>query len=327
MEILVTGASGFVGLNVLERLLSEGHRAVAVSLDPLPLAAQREFQRLPGSIEAFEFDVRDETALRKLLGSRNIGAVLAGAALTVGRSREEQMKPEVLDVNLSAVTKLIELAASYSVRRLVALSSTAAMGELMFGKEPPTEEYLPRPSSVYGKAKAELESAARRWSKVSSKGPEVVVGRLSAVFGSWERATGVRDFLSPMYNIAAAAINKRSIAPLPDGGKRDWVEARFVAAVIEWMLTAPRLGHSLYNVGAGTTWHPREFVEALAAVGLPVTEEPGAQEIFFNDDLSRERTHLNVARLAAEFASPPEPGEAAQAHANWVAAHAEWYVP
>lgn len=325
MEIMVTGASGFIGLNVLERLLLRGHRVIAVSLDALPDDAQHEFERLPGSIEALQADVRDEATLRELLGSRSISAILAAAAVTVSASREQQMRAEVLDVNLSAVTKLIELAAAYGVRRLVALSSTAAMGHRMFGKVPPNEEHSPQPSSVYGIAKAQLESAARRWSELSPDGPQVVVGRLSAVFGAWERVTGVRDSMSPMYWIAAAAIHRKPIAPLPGGGKRDWVDARFVAAALDWMLTAPHLEHSLYNVGAGIAWHPREFVEALEAAGLSVAEEPGAQEIYFNDDLSRERTYLDVTRLTAEFAAPPVPREAARSHANWVAAHANWF--
>jgi nucleoside-diphosphate-sugar epimerase len=325
MNILVTGASGFIGLNLLERLLSQGHHVIALSLDLLPDVAQCEFEKLPGSMETLQIDVRDEAALREVLGSRKVDAIFAGAAVTPSASHERISAGEVFDVNLSAVVKLITLAAGHGVRRLVALSSTAAMGERMFSANQIVEDDAPQPAALYGIAKAALESVARRWAVLSPDAPQVVVGRLSAVFGPWERASGMRDSLSPMHAIAAAAIRGTPIAPLPRGGRRDWVHAAFVASVLEWMLTTQRPNHSLYNIGAGITWHPREFVGALAATGLKVVEEPGAAEISFNDDLSRERTYLHVGRLSAEFAAPPTPHKAARSHAEWAAAHADWF--
>ena len=325
MSILVTGASGFIGLNLLERLLSQGRRVIAVSIDRLPQAALREFDRLPGSIEPVQADVRDEAALRDVLTSGAVDAIFAGAAITAVASRERESPGAIFDVNLSAVVNLIALAAKHRVRRLVALSSSAAMGEGMFGERPPTEADAPQPVTLYGITKAALESVARRWAVLSPAAPQVAVGRVSAVFGPWERATGVRDLLSPMPPIAAAAIRGTPIAPLPHGGNRDWVYAPFVAGAAEWMLTADRLEHSMYNIGAGITWHPRVCSDALITSGLPVVERPRATELHFNDDLSRTRTHLDIRRLSQEYAAPPAPREAAASYARWVAAHADWF--
>ena len=325
MNILLTGASGFVGLNLLERLLSQGHCVIAVSMDQLPDAARREFERLPGRLEPVQGDVRDEAALSKILDSLTLGAIFAGAAITAGALRERESPAAIFDVNLTSVVRLIALAARHRVRRLVALSSSAAMGERLFGDAPLTEEDAPQPVTLYAITKAALESVARRWATLSPDAPQVTVGRVSAVFGPWERATGVRDSLSPMHAIAVAAIQGTPIAPLPQGGRRDWVYASFVAGALEWMLTAPRLEHSLYNISAGITWHPREFADALIASGLAVVERPRATEIRFNDDLSRTRTYLDIQRLSQEYAPPPAPREAAASYARWVAAHADWF--
>jgi hypothetical protein len=48
MTTLVTGASGFVGLNVVEHLLSRGSRVVALSHDRMPATTARDFVMLPG---------------------------------------------------------------------------------------------------------------------------------------------------------------------------------------------------------------------------------------------------------------------------------------
>lgn len=325
MNILVTGASGFIGLNLLERLLAQGHRVTAVSTDDIPRMARAEFERLPGRLEAARADVRDEEALERLLRACAAEAILAGAAITSGVARERETPAAIFEVNLSAVLKLIALAAKHGVRRVVGLSSSAAVGERIFGERPVSEEDAAAPVSLYAIGKAALESAARRWEAISPGRPEVAVARVAAVFGPWERATGVRDTLSPLHALALAAVRGTPIAPLPSGGKRDWVHAPYVAAALEWMLSAPRLEHSLYNLGAGVTWHPRDFAAALAGCGLGVKEQRGAPELPFNDDLARRRTYLDMRRLAGEFQPPPAPEAAVLSYARWVAKHSEWF--
>ena len=325
MNILVTGASGFIGLNLLERLLAQGHRVTAVSSDEIPRAARAEFDGLPGRLEAARADVRDADALERLLGRSEAEAILAGAAITSSAARERETPAAIFEVNVGSVLKLIELAAKQGVRRLVALSSSAAVGDRIFGERPVSEDDAPAPVSLYAVGKAALEGVARRWSDISPGRPEVVVARVAAVFGPWEHATGVRDTLSPMHALATAAVHATPIAPLPGGGKRDWVHAPYVAATLEWMLTAPRLEHSLYNVGAGATWHPRDFAAALAACGLQVKERSGAPELSFNDDLARTRTCLDMRRLAGEFQPPPAPEAATSSYARWVKAHSAWF--
>jgi len=319
MNILLTGASGFVGLNVLEQLLSAGHGVTAVSMDELPGLAREEFERLPGRLHAVRADVRDTAALERIVRDSAPQAVLAGAAITSGPAREREMPGTILEVNLVAVLKLLELAARHGVRRVVAFSSSAAIGERIFGERPVTEDDAPAPVSVYAIGKAALEAAARRLRELGSQ-PEFVVARVAAVFGPWERDTGVRDTLSPLHALARAFVTNTGIAELPAGGHRDWVYAPYVAAAVEWMLTAPRLNHSLYNVGAGTTWHPRELV----AAGVKVREQAGAPVIAFNDDLSRRRTHLDMRRLGAEFRAPPAPSAATAAYAKWIDTHRAW---
>lgn len=325
MNFLVTGASGFVGLNLLERLLANGHRVTALSADDIPPAARAEFARFPGDLQIVRTDVRDEAALEAALRQSEAQAVVAGAAVTAGVAREREAPGQIIEVNLAAVLKLVALCARHGVRRVVALSSSAAVGERIFGRQPIGEDEPTAPLSLYGIGKAALEAAAHRWMTIAPGMPEVTIARVAAVFGPWERDTGLRDTLSPLHAIATAAVRGHAAAPLPSGGKRDWVAAPFVAAALEWMLTAPRLEHRLYNLGAGFTWHPRDFVSALRESGLPLQEMPGAAAIPFNDDLARTRTHLDTGRLAREFQSPPALAAATQSYARWVAAHIEWF--
>ena len=305
MNVLVTGASGFLGINVLQRLLAGGHRVTALSADALPAYA--------GDVEEVKGDVRDGALLERLLRDGAFDAVLAAAAITAGPERQREMPAEIIEVNLAAVARLAALAGKHGVKRVVALSSSAAMGERLFGERPVREEDAPQPATLYGITKAAIEFLA-------ATTPQLRVARVAAVFGPWERATGVRDFMSPLFQLAQAAARKRAISPLPTGGARDWVYAPYAASVLEWLLTAPHVEHRLYNLGAGCIWHPRDFA---AALGL---RTDGGDEIAFNDDLSRKRTFLAMDRIAREFAPPPPPREAVAAYAAWVAGHAGWFA-
>lgn len=325
MNVLITGASGFIGLNLLERFLSTGHTVKALSIEQIPDRAREAFRTLPGRLEVTVGDVRDSTIVEALLHSGEVEGIVAAAAITAGTARERESPGAIFDVNLLAVVRLLELADKHRARRFVALSSTAAMGDGVFGSRPLGEDDQPAPTTFYGLTKASLEAVARRWTQIATNAPRMVVARLAAAFGPWERVTSVRDAVSPFHSMACAAVNSVAIAPLPQGGERDWAYAPFAAAALEWMLTAPQLEHSLYNVGAGNTWHPRQFAPALNACGLPLDFRPNASQIKFHDDMARTRTCLDMRRLAREYDSPPAPGDAVASYARWVAENADWF--
>ena len=68
MPTLVTGAAGFVGLNLTEALLGAGRDVVAYDARPeLPQDAQWAFAGLPGALRFVRGDVLDRGALRAAL--------------------------------------------------------------------------------------------------------------------------------------------------------------------------------------------------------------------------------------------------------------------
>ncbi len=256
---LVTGASGFIGVNLVERLLGAGHRVVCLSPDGMPARAANDLAALPGRLVDIRGDVRDAALLGVLFSAHRFDAVLAGAAITAGPERERTNPSAIFDVNLVGVARTLEAAETAGVRRLVCFSSTAAVGERAFGATPIGEDEPPAPLSLYGVTKAAIEGLAARWNGLDRR-CEVAVVRLSAVFGAWERSTGVRDTLSPPYQLASAIVAGDAIAPLPQGGDRDWVDAPYVAKALEWLLTdgvaaasavQRRRGHGLASAAAG----------------------------------------------------------------------------
>ncbi len=247
MKILIFGGAGFVGLNIAEASLRAGHDVVAFDRSPVPDAAARAFAGLPGRFEQRVGDVTDEAAVAAAV-QPGVALVVMGAAITAGRERDATDPATTLRVNLLAQVPILEAARAAGVRRVINLSSAAAYGAAGERLAQLDEETPGDPVGLYAITKWASERVGARVGDLW--GLDVVSLRLSGVFGPWERATGVRDTLSPHCQILAAAVAGEP-AILPRPGLRDWIYAPDVADAVLTVATAPRLGHGVYNISTG----------------------------------------------------------------------------
>ncbi|MBJ3775562.1 NAD-dependent epimerase/dehydratase family protein [Acuticoccus mangrovi] len=324
--IVVTGAGGFVGLALLDHLLGEGHPVTAFNDRPLPRPALDRFAALPGALTVIEGDVRDAAALRAAL--RGARAVVHGAAITLGPKGTIAPAETVVDVNSLSTANLIEAALAEGVGRIVYPSSSAVYGAAPFEGEPVVEDRPPTPAGLYGFTKLMSErlllDARRR------HGLSTVRARITAVFGPYERDTGVRETLSPPYQVAMKALAGEPVR-LAAGGARDWTSSRDVARALALLALADEPPHDLYNLSLGETWHPSRLAEAFAA-DLPgfryeVVDGEEDDGIAFNDDLGRQRQPISSARFAADFGFRfMPPAEAVADYARWVLGDGRTYL-
>ena len=77
MAILVTGGTGFVGLNLVEALLARGDSVVILSNGPLPGMAEPVFARLPGRLTVIAGDVRDARLVGDAVRRHGIERIVA----------------------------------------------------------------------------------------------------------------------------------------------------------------------------------------------------------------------------------------------------------
>jgi nucleoside-diphosphate-sugar epimerase len=323
--VLITGGAGFVGLCVTEALLARGEEVVIFGREPLPEAAARVFAPLPGRLRVVQGDVRDAPALGAVFGACAIDRVLPFAAITAGPERESAEPETVLDVNVKGMIATLRAARDAGgVRRVVLPSSSAVYGESAYAVPVLDEATTPCvPISLYGVTKYAVERLGLRLSGLW--GLDAVAARIGAVFGPWERDTGLRDTLSPFLALMQAAVARGEVvlpeAPMP---AYDWVYARDLAAGLLCLLDAEAPPHRVVNLSSGQDWAPR--VPALC--DLLAERFPGfrwrraapgeAPTIRPND--ARPRGVLAVAR-AARFGWAPRfaPEDAVVDYAGWAA--------
>ncbi len=171
MNVLVTGAGGFVGRALIPVLLTAGHRVVATSRD---LGAD-----IPGATVKASFELDPHTDWGPALDGIDTVIHLAARVHVMAETAADPLA-ENRRINTAGTRKLAEDSAAAGVKRLVFLSTVKVMGE-----ESPAaalnEQDHPRPRDPYAIAKLEAEQAL---ADISAKtGMEVVILRPPLVYG------------------------------------------------------------------------------------------------------------------------------------------------
>ncbi len=337
MRTLIVGGGGFVGLAIAERLLSVG-RPVVLFDRFVPAAALAALRRVGPDCAAVTGDVRDPAALAALLAP-GFDAVVCGAAITADGVADAADPEAILDVNLTSLVRVLRAARDAGVRRVVNLSSVAALGAAAFPAVTPTDVESPSlldegraadPVGLYGITKFAGERVAARLADLW--GLDVRSVRLSAVFGRWERLTGARSTPSPQFQIAAHALAGRP-ALLDRPGLRDWIYAPDVADAVLRLIDAPAPVHALYHVSNpapftvldwglrfAAAWPLEGFVCRLAAAGEPANVSMHG---------AADRASMTTARARDDlgFSAVWDAASSARDYAGWAGANRWCFDP
>jgi UDP-glucose 4-epimerase len=299
LNILIFGGAGFVGINIVSALLARGHTVTVFDRIALPRAAQQAFAGYRGGLSVVEGDVTEAAAVEAVV-ARGFDAIVLGATITAGPAREAADPQSILQVNLMAQLPVLMAARRNPATRIINLSSGSALGASGFRHALLDEETPCEPVSLYAVTKYASERVAARLAQLWQA--DIISVRLSGVFGHWERATGVRDTLSPQMQIIAA-LRQRKEAVLARPGVRDWIYASDVADAVTILIEAAKPKHGLYNISTGHEWTALQWGEHLAArhpgAVCRLTAPGEAPTIDLHSDA--DRAPLSTARLAEEF--------------------------
>ena len=271
MTSFVTGASGFIGLNIVESLLNQGEKVVLFSrrsIIPnknnffLP-PAYEFFSRLPGEMHVETGSITDQKLLETLIKKYRPDFIIHGAAITPGTTREKEQMKLTAEVNFMGTLAILEAARKHPPKRFVHLSSGSVYGLNSFAaNELEEKKVLPIPDGIYSITKHAAERLALRYKAIYDM--DVVVARLGTVFGPWEWDTGIRASLSTILQITECAFNGiPAIMPNVEG-KKDWIYSRDITEAINALMKTTLLPHEIYNVGPGKMWALDDWCKKLA---------------------------------------------------------------
>jgi len=258
---LVTGAAGFVGANLCQRLASLGaavHAVVRPGGDPWRLAGMRD------ELAVHEVDINDGAAVRDLVNQARPTVVYH---LATHGAYPFQKNPEaILLTNVFGLWNVLNACNEVGYELFVNTGSSSEYGLKQFAMR---EADVLEPNSYYAVAKAGQSLLCQHISRINDR--PIVTFRPFSVFGPYEE--GTRLFPTLMY----AAIEDRPIDMVAPETCRDFI---YVDDVVDAYLMVDRLKTfrgEIFNLGTGVQTSLRELVEATGAVnGRPVKARWGA---------------------------------------------------
>ncbi len=271
MKVVVTGAAGYIGSVVTERLLDHGHQVLA--LDSLRHGHRAAVH--PGAT-FLEGDLLDRTWLKAQLADAHCDAVvhLAAEALIDESIRDPG---RFFDVNVTGGLNLLDAMTSADVRRLVFSSTAAVYGEP--DRVPIAEDAARNPVNAYGESKLAFERVLPWHEK--AHGLRYVSFRYFNACGATDR---YGEYHVPETHLIAilleVALGLRSEIGLfgTDYGTRDgtcirdYVHVGDIAdAHVLALERMDELGSAAYNLGNGAGYSNQEVIEAARRVtGRPI---------------------------------------------------------
>ena len=277
MKFLITGAAGFLGSALANRLAQEGH--LVRGLDDLSTGNPDSL--LP-DVHFTRGDMDDRPKLWTLL--QDIDCVYHLAARVA--VPESLLYPkEYNTVNVGGTVSLMEAMRDVGVERVVFISSGAVYGDQQ--NQPLREDAVPNPGSPYAVSKLASEYYIRTIGRLW--GIDTVSLRVFNAYGPGQHLPASHPPVIP--NFLKQAVRGGSIIIHSDGNQtRDYV---FVDDVVDAMVvaaTASSIRDLVINVGSGTETNIRSLVQLIQKL------TNSKAELIYNP-----RSSPGVARMCADL--------------------------
>jgi nucleoside-diphosphate-sugar epimerase len=274
-EILVTGGAGFIGSNLVDRLLEDGFKVKVI--DDLSTGDKQNLAHLENN-ESFEFiegNIQDFDLIKKTV--KGVDAVFHEAALvSVTRSVEDPLLSN--EINVKGSLNLLKSCVNANVKRFVYASSCAVYGDAKVLPIP--EDLSAKPLSPYAVDKLATENYAKVFYEVY--GLETVGLRYFNVYGP-------RQKYGPYSGVISIFI-KRFLENKPptiygDGEQtRDFVNVKDVVEANMLTLSKRDIAGEVFNISSGKAFTVNKIVKIIQKITNkesidPVYAEPRLGDI------------------------------------------------
>jgi UDP-glucose 4-epimerase len=264
VKVLVTGGGGFIGSNLVRRLLEAGHDVRV--LDNFSTGNRRNLVDVADEIEVVEGELRSYERVHN--ATRGVEVVFhQGALPSVPRSVQDPLTTGA--VNVEGTLNVLLAARDEGVRRVINASSSSVYGNS--GTLPRVETQFPDPISPYAVSKLAGERYCVSFARVY--GLETVTLRYFNVFGPNQDPTSQYAAVVPRF---IAAVDAGEPVPIYGDGEqsRDFtyvdnvVEANVLAA------DADDASGAVLNVATGTSRSVNALADTIGEMlGKPVERE------------------------------------------------------
>jgi UDP-glucuronate 4-epimerase len=265
-SVLVTGAAGFIGSHLVDRLVADGCEVVGVDAFTGYYSRRRKGRNLVSAVHEDGFRLVEADLLEL-----DLDELLQGVRSVVHLAGEPGVRrswggnfSRYLERNVLSTQRLLEAVWRNATPRFVYASSSSVYGP--DPGHPVDEDHGRRPASPYGFSKLATEDLIQLY--IRERDLAATVLRYFSVYGPRQRPEmALSRFIS-------AAFRGRPVEVFGDGEqKRDMT---YISDAVDATVAALDAPPGVYNVGGGTRATVNEMIDAVGRVtGAPVEARHG----------------------------------------------------
>ncbi|MBS4539134.1 SDR family oxidoreductase [Clostridium sp. D2Q-11] len=249
--VLVTGGAGFIGSNIVDRLIKNGDKVIII--DNLSTGKKENINK---KAIFYEKDIRDKSIEEVFDVERPKYVIHHAAQIDVQQSIENPVLDG--DINILGTINILENCKKYDVKKIIYASSAGVYGEPEYlGID---EKHSVKPISNYGISKLTPEHYIRTYSQIY--GLKYTILRYSNVYGIRQDPKGeggvVSIFMDKMFN-------KENPIIFGDGSQtRDFI---YVDDVVEANILALQKGdNQIFNIGTSVATSIKELFDIMNSI-------------------------------------------------------------
>lgn len=264
---LVTGAAGFIGSNIVDYLLEQGHKVVCVDNESSDAHDNPYWNSNTTNIRG---DIRDYTLM---------SSAMVGVDYVFHLAAEARIQPSIenpinaVSINDLGTATILQCARESNVKRLIFSSTSSAYG---MNESPNVETQIPDPLNPYSVTKLNGENLCKMYNSLF--GLKTTILRYFNVFGPNQP---VRGQYAPVIGIFdRQKSNGEALTIVGDGSQRrdfvyvkDVARANYLAAISDLDET------EVFNVGTGKNYSVKEIANAISDIHTHIPEREGEMKI------------------------------------------------
>ena len=319
MEILLTGAAGFIGFHAARRLLSEGHKVVGIDnlndyYSPALKSARLKQLNAHPNFSFHKLDLSKIGTLENAVGKTQITHILHLAAQAGVRYSLENPH-SYIQSNVMGHLNVLEFARhSDAVEHVAYASSSSVYGEREAGTGFKETDQVREPVSLYAATKLSGELLSESYARLYSI-PQTGL-RFFTVYGPWGRPD-MAYWIFTQKVLTGEPITLFA----PELMRRDFTYIDDIIDIIPKILKRPANGHEIFNLGNSAPNNLYDLVHSVeTACGRKVETIIKAQQA---GDVQQTFADISAAQSTFGFAPQTELQTGISKFVDW---YRDWWT-
>jgi UDP-glucose 4-epimerase len=266
-KVLVTGGAGFIGSNLVDKLVEAGHRVII--LDSLVTGNLDNLKKYKKKIKFAKIDIfkANENVLQKYFDKVEWVIHLAALADIVPSITNPK---DYFNTNVAGTFKILEAARKSKVKKFIYAASASCYG--VPSKIPTSEKEKINNQHPYALTKNMGEELVLHWAKFY-KMPNIAL-RFFNVYGPRQRASGAYGGVLSIF--LKQTIYNKPLTITGDGNQtRDFIHVYDLVSAIIIALNKKNISENIFNIGSGNNISINNVAKLIGGKIVNIPKRPG----------------------------------------------------